>query len=291
MKAPPLAYVRATSLDAAFRLWDAPGNQATLLAGGQTLLATLAFRLAELGTLIDISRLPELHGIYATADGIRVGAMTTHSELGVNALVRRHVPLLTNAVPLIAHAAIRNRGTIGGSLAHADPAAELPACSVALDAVILARSARGERRIPAARFFTGLYATALAERELIAAIEFPIAGREERSAILELTRRAGDYAMAGIAAKALVAGGVLRAPKLVFFAVGDGPITAQHAMAAIADRPVTPATVAAAHSALDLDLDPAADQHGGPEMKRQLARVLLARALEQISGDDAGGDA
>jgi aerobic carbon-monoxide dehydrogenase medium subunit len=291
MKAPPLAYVRATSLDAAFRLWDAPGDAATLLAGGQTLLATLAFRLAEHGALIDISRLPELRGISATADSIRVGAMTTHSELGVNALVRRHVPLLANAVPLIAHAAIRNLGTIGGSLAHADPAAELPACAVALDAVIIARSVRGERRIAAAQFFTGLYTTALAERELIAAIEFPLARREERSAILELARRAGDYAIAGIAAKALVEGGVLRAPKLVFFAVGDGPIAAQRAMAAIADKPVTPATVAAAQRALDLDLDPAADQHGGPEMKRQLARVLLARALELISADDAGRDA
>jgi aerobic carbon-monoxide dehydrogenase medium subunit len=288
MKAPPLAYVRAASLDAAFGLWDAPGTQATLLAGGQTLLASLAFRLAEYGTLIDISRLPELRGISATADSIRIGAMTTHSELGGNALVRRHAPLLADAAALIAHAAIRNRGTIGGSLAHADPAAELPACSVALDAVIIARSGRGERRIAAARFFTGLYTTALAERELIAAVEFPIARREERSAILELARRAGDYAMAGIAAKALLAGDVLRAPRLVFFAVGDRPIAAHHAMAAIADKPVTPATVAAAQSALDIDLDPAADQHGGPEMKRQLARVLLARALEHIAGKRGG---
>jgi aerobic carbon-monoxide dehydrogenase medium subunit len=291
MKAPPLAYIRAASLDAAFRLWGAPGTDATLLAGGQTLLASLAFRLAEPGTLIDISRLSELHGISATGDRIRVGAMTTHSELAGNPLLRRHVPLLADAVPLIGHPAIRNRGTLGGSLAHADPAAELPACSVALDAVIIARSAGGERRIAAAQFFTGLYATALAERELIAAVEFPMARREERSAILELSRRAGDYAMAGIVAKALVVGDVLRAPRLVFFAVGDGPIAAHHAMAAIADRPATPATVAAAQSALDLDLNPATDQHGGPEMKRQLARVLLSRALKHISGDRAGGDA
>jgi aerobic carbon-monoxide dehydrogenase medium subunit len=291
MKAPPFAYVRAASLDAAFRLWNAPGHQATLLAGGQTLLASLAFRLAEPGTLIDISRLSELHGIAATGDSIRVGAMTTHSELAANALLRRHVPLLADAVPLIGHPAIRNRGTLGGSLAHADPAAELPACSVALDAVIIARSASGERRIAAAQFFTGLYQTALAERELIAAVDFPIARREERAVILELTRRAGDYAMAGIVAKALVAGGVVRAPRLVFFAIGDGPIVAHRAMAAIADKPVTSATVAAARSALDLDLDPAADQHGGPEMKRQLARVLLSRSLAHISGDGPERDA
>ena len=137
-------------------------------------------------------------------------------------LVRRHVPLLAEAVPLIAHPAIRNRGTIGGSLAFADPAAELPACCVALDATIVARSAAGERRIPAAQFFTGLYATALAPNELIAAVEFPVAKPGERSVILELARRSGDYAMAGVAAKAQLDGGALVEPRLVFFGVGDG---------------------------------------------------------------------
>ena len=161
MKAPPFAYVRATSLADVFKLWRDAGPEAKLLAGGQSLLATLAFRLSEPSTLIDISRVAELRGIRAAGGAIRVGALTTHAELGANELVRRHVPLLAEAVPLIAHAAIRNRGTIGGSLAFADPAAELPACCVALDAVIVARSAAGERRIPAAEFFTGLYTTAL----------------------------------------------------------------------------------------------------------------------------------
>jgi len=284
MKAPPFAYVRAGSLADVFALWSAAGPDARLLAGGQSLLATLAFRLSEPSTLIDISRVAELAGISAVGDGIRVGALTTHAELGSNVLVRRQAPLLTEAVPLIAHPAIRNRGTIGGSLAYADPAAELPACCVALDATIIVRSATAERRIPAAQFFTGLYTTALAENELIAAVEFPAPMPDERSAILELTRRSGDYAMAGVVARAHVSRGTLTDPRLVFFGVGEAPVTARAAMVALAGKPATPETIARAQAALDGDLDPPEDQHGGPDMKRHLARVLLARALQRLAG-------
>jgi carbon-monoxide dehydrogenase medium subunit len=284
MKAPPFAYVRAASLADVFRLWSAAGPEAKLLAGGQTLLASLAFRLSDPGTLIDITRVAELRGIAQAGDAVRVGALTTHAELGANELIRRHVPLIAQAVPLIAHPAIRNRGTIGGSLAFADPAAELPACAVALDATIIATTATGERRIPAAQFFTGLYATALAEHELIAAIELPAAKPDERAAILELARRSGDYAMAGIAAKARLSGGNLADPRLVFFGVGEMPVVAKSAMAAIAGKPATPETIAAGQAALEPDLDPPADLHGSPAMKRHLARVLLARALRRIAG-------
>jgi carbon-monoxide dehydrogenase medium subunit len=284
MKAPPFSYVRAASLADGFRLWSEAGPEAKLLAGGQTLLASLAFRLSEPTTLIDISRVAELRGITQDAGSVRVGALTTHAELGASEVVRRHVPLLSQAVPLIAHAAIRNRGTIGGSLAFADPAAELPACCVALEAQIVARSATGERRIAASAFFTGLYTTGLDEGELIAAIEFPIAREGERSVILELARRSGDYAMAGVAAKAKVSGSTLVEPRIVFFGVGDKPVTADRAMAAVAGKQPAPETIALAQTALDADLDPRTDQHGGPEMKRQLARVLLSRALKRIAG-------
>jgi carbon-monoxide dehydrogenase medium subunit len=285
MKAPPLAYVRAGSLADAFRLWAAAGAEARLLAGGQTLLASLAFRLSDPGTLIDISRLQELAGITETGGVLRVGALTTHAALGASELVARHVPLLAQAVPLIAHPAIRNRGTIGGSLAYADPAAELPACCVALEATILARSATAERRIPAAEFFTGLYATALGQHELIAAVEFPLPSAGERSTILELARRSGDYAMAGVAVRARAAGGALADPRIVFFGVGSGPVLAGGAMAAVAGRPMAPETIAAAQAALESDLDPPADLHGSPQMKRHLARVLIERALQQLAGD------
>jgi carbon-monoxide dehydrogenase medium subunit len=270
MKAPPLAYVRATSLTDAFNLWRDAGPDAKLLAGGQSLLATLAFRLSDPGTLIDISRLKELRGIAQSGSAVRVGALTTHTELGSNALIRTHVPLLAEAVPLIAHAAIRNRGTIGGSLVFADPAAELPACCVALDANIIARNAADERRIPASQFFTGLYATALRPHELIAGIEFPVAKPGERSTIIELARRSGDYAMAGIAAKAKVSGSTIVEPRLVYFGVGDAPVLAERAMAAIGGHQVLPDTTAAAQAALMNDLDPPADQHGSTDMKRHL---------------------
>jgi carbon-monoxide dehydrogenase medium subunit len=284
VKAPPLSYVRATTLPEAFQLWRDAGPDARLLAGGQSLLASLAFRLSDPGMLVDISRLRELRGIARVGGTVRVGALTTHAALGVDELIRRHVPLLAQAVPLIAHPAIRNRGTIGGSLAFADPAAELPACCVALDAMILARNAADERRIPAAQFFTGLYATALKPYEVIAAVEFPVAKPDERATILELVRRSGDYAMAGVAAKARLAGATLVEPQLVFFGVGDAPVVAERAMAAIGGQRVLPATVAAAQAALDTDLDPPADQHGSPHTKRHFARVLLARALSRLAG-------
>lgn len=286
MKAPPLAYVRAGSVADALRLWRVAGPEARLLAGGQTLLASLAFRLSDPGTLIDITRIAELQGISASGQAIRVGALTTHAELGANESIRRHVPLLAEAVPLVAHAAIRNRGTIGGSLAYADPAAELPACVVALDATIIARNATAERRIPAGAFFTGLYTTALAEHELIAAVEFPVAGGDERIAILELARRSGDYAMAGAVARTRIAGGMLAEPRLVFFGVGDAPVVARRAAAALAGKAPTPDVIAAAQAALDDDLNPGSDQHGGPEMKRQLARVLLGRIVRRLAGTE-----
>ena len=286
MKPAPFSYVRATSLAEAFRLWSDAGPEAKLLAGGQSLLASLAFRLSEPSTLIDISRVPELAGISQAGEAIRIGAAVTHAELGRHELVRRHLPLVAEAVPLIGHPAIRNRGTVGGSLAFADPAAELPACAMALEAVVIARSAEGERRIPAARFFTGLYATALGAGELIAAVEFPVARAGERSAILELARRSGDYAMAGVAAKAKLAGSTLIDPRIVFFGVGDRPVAAERAMAAVAGRQVAADTVAAAQAALHGDLDPPDGQDGSPQMKRHLARVLLARALQRLSGSE-----
>jgi aerobic carbon-monoxide dehydrogenase medium subunit len=288
MKAPPFGYVRANTLVEAFRLWSEAGPEAKLLAGGQSLLATLAFRLSEPTVLVDISRVAELRGIAASGNSLRVGALTTHAELGADTTVRQQVPLLAAAVPLIAHPAVRNRGTIGGSLAYADPAAELPACSVALEATILARSATTERRISAGDFFRSLYTTALEPNELIAAVEFPSRQPGERSTILELARRSGDYAMAGIVARAGFDGGALIDPRIVFFGVGDVPVIAAGAMAALAGRPGTKASIAAAQAALDDDLDPPADLNGGADTKRHLARVLLARAVHRlVDGEEA----
>lgn len=284
MKAAPFKYIRASSLSDVFRLRQAEMGQ--VLAGGQSLLATMAFRLSEPQLLIDISRVPELKGIALMPDGsVRVGALTTHTELGRNEIVQQHVPLLTEAVPLIAHPAIRNRGTIGGSLAYADPAAELPACCVALGATIIAAGPRGEREIPAETFFTGLFTTALADNEIIAAISFPGRTTGERTTIVEVARRSGDYAMAGITTSAQPG----TPPTIVCFGVGATPVIARAAGNALGPGPWLPATITAAQAALDRDLDPPADQHGGPEMKRHLARILLARAVTRLQQPEPMG--
>ena len=284
MKAPPFAYARATSLADVFGLQAETGGRAVLLAGGQTLLAALAFRLSSPELLIDITHVPELKGVVLTPTGqVRIGALTTHAALGAHPLIRAHVPMIAEAVPQIAHAAVRNRGTIGGSLAYADAAAELPACCVALDAVIVTTSLTGERRIPAAQFFTGLFETALQDRELIAAVEFPMAQAPERSTVIEFARRAGDYAMAGLAARLTHDAGRITKPRLVLFGVGATPIMAHATMAVLDGQTASPALLSAAQAALQTDLDPQRDLHGGPDFKRHLARVLLARAIATLT--------
>lgn len=287
MKAPRFSYVRPSSLTEALRLLAEKGPEARLLAGGQSLLAALAFRLSEPQVLIDISKLPELKGVTRAGGSIRIGAGTTHSALGREALVTTAVPLIAQAIPNIAHPAIRNRGTIGGSLAYADPAAELPACVVALEANLVARSAAGERRIKAADFFTGLFSTALEPAEILTAIEVPAAAAHDRFALVEVARRSGDYAMAGVALKATIAGDRITAIRPVFFGLGDGPVLAQGAARALAGGAPTAERIAAAKAALAKDLDPPGDQHGGPEMKRHLAGVVLERAIARIAGSEA----
>jgi carbon-monoxide dehydrogenase medium subunit len=282
MKWPAFGYARASTLEDLWRLLDEHGESARVLAGGQTLLATLAFRLSEPSALIDITRIEALRGIAVQGGVLRIGALTRHAELGRDPLVARHAPLLAEAVPLIAHPAIRNRGTIGGSLAYADPAAELPACVAALDATLVLVSAAGERRLAARDFFTGLLETALRPGELIAAVEVPLATPDSRSAIVEVARRSGDYAMAGLAVLLSLPGGRVAAARLVYFGVGNGPVLAANASGALEGRVLGAEAIAAAQAALAKDLDPPSDLHGPPEMKRHLARVLTKRALSRF---------
>ena len=195
-------------------------------------------------------------------------------------------PLLVEAIGYVGHPAIRSRGTIGGSLAHADPAAELPACAVALDAVIKVASTRGARSISARAFFKGLYETALAPDEIIIAVDIPKAALGTRVAFLELARRRGDYAMVGLAAVARMEGGALHAPRLVFFGVGVKPVDAMAAAAALgAGAPID--RIAAAQEALGEDLDPPGDVQADRATKLHLARVLLARGVQALAEGDA----
>jgi carbon-monoxide dehydrogenase medium subunit len=269
MKAPPLSYVRAATLGEAFQLWRDAGPDARLLAGGQSLIAALAFRLSDPGRLIDITRLRELRGIAQTGTVIRVGALTTHAELGRHELMRQHVPLVAEAVPLIAHPAIRNRGTLGGSLALADPAAEYPACMVALDATIVIAGREGERLVRAEDFFKGLFEVDLRPGELVTAVEFVAMLKDERCVFLELARRHGDYAIIGLAA---YKGATTR---LVFFGAGATPVFVKQASRA--------ATLDEAKRALNEELAPPADLYNSSATKLHLAKVLLERAWTTLS--------
>lgn len=283
MKAPEFAYARAATLDEAFRLKAQRGADARWLAGGQSLLASLAFRLSEPTALIDISAISALQGITLGDGSIRIGAGTTHTALGASELIREHAPLIASAIPHIAHTAIRNRGTIGGSLAFADPAAELPACCVALDATFVLASATGERRVAARDFFHGVYATALSGAELLTAVEIPLQKSGEHHSLEEVTRRSGDYAMAGIAAVISQRAAMIDDARLVFFAVGDRPVVAVNAAAVIVGRPLDETEIDRAVQALTRDLDPPSDLNGSPATKLHLAQVVLRRALVKLT--------
>ena len=282
MKAPSFAYAKPRSLEEVFVLLRR-SDDAKVLAGGQTLLATLNMRLSSPAVLVDITGVPGLAGIAVRGDVLRIGALTRHREIERSREVAEHAPLLAQAAPHIAHVAIRNVGTIGGSLAHADPAAEWPACCVALDADIVIASRAGERRVKARDFYKGLFETALGEGELVAAVELPLLGAGYRSVFLELARRHGDYAMVGVAAAARPAGGTLADLRLAFLGAGTTPILARNAMAAAEGKKASPDTIAAAQGALAKDLAPIGDLNASPATKLHLARVLCGRALAQLA--------
>ena len=284
MKPAPFAYVRAASLDQVFDLLARHGDEARLLAGGQSLVPTLNLRLSAPALLIDINALDELAGIAVDDGGLRVGALTRQRTVEESDEVARHAPLLKMAMPYIAHPAIRNRGTIGGSIAFADPAAELPACAIALGARIELRGADGARQVEAAEFFRGLYETDLRPGEVVTAVTIPpCAGY--RSAIAELARRHGDYAMVGLAAHARLDGRTLGDARLVFFGVGARPMQAHAAGAALEGSEVDDATVQAAQEALADGLEPIGDLQASAATKLHLARVLLARVLRQLAAE------
>jgi len=283
MKAPAFAYAKPRTLGEALALLGRHGEGARLLAGGQSLIASLNMRLATPAILIDLNALPGLDGIEVRGKHLVIGALARHRAIERSELVARHAPLLAQAAPHIAHVAIRNAGTFGGSLAMADPAAEWPACCVALEATIVAASAKGERRIAAAQFFKSLYTTALAPGEILTAVEVPIAGKDSRSAFLELVRRHGDYAIVGIAALAQRSRDALSQVRLVYLGVGDAPVPARSAMAALEGQRATPEAIAAAQAALEQDLAPPADLYHSAAAKLHLARVLLGRAVAALA--------
>jgi carbon-monoxide dehydrogenase medium subunit len=263
LKAPSFAYAKPRTLAEVFELLARHGEGARILAGGQSLIPSLNMRLSSPEILVDITGLRDFSKIEVSNGRVKVGALATHSQIEKSPEIRQHVPLLAQAVPHIAHAAIRNRGTLGGSLALADPAAEYPACAVALQATIVISSSKGERRVKAEDFFKGLFETDLKQGEILTAAEFPSGGK---SAFLELTRRHGDYAIIGLAA---------HESRFVFFNAGPIPVLATNAS--------KEKTIERAKEALKKDLNPPADLYNTSATKLHLAGVLLERAWNTLS--------
>lgn len=283
MKAAAFDYARAKSVDDALQLLAAHGDRAKVLSGGQSLMPAMNLRLISPELIVDIGAIGELRGIAVKAGVLRVGALTRHVDLLRSPEIGAYAPLLTEAAAHVAHPAIRNRGTLGGSLAHADPAAELPACMLALDAIIVLRSASGERRIPAVDFFQGIFQTTLSAEELVVAIELPIASKNATYFFHEFARRHGDYAIAGLAAQAVLDRGTFADLRLAFFAVGDRPVLAG-AAGALVKTAITTTQLSKACAALGEELDPQDDQQASGKMRRHLAKTLLARAVAKLLG-------
>lgn len=279
MKAADFAYRRPADLAGALAVLSEEGAEVAPLAGGQSLMPMMNFRVAQPEMVLDLADVAELRGIREDGDDLWIGAMTRYAELAADPLVAKTAPLIGMALPHIAHAAVRNRGTIGGSVALADPAAEMPALLLAMGARIELRSARAARSVAADEFFLGLYETARAPDELVVAIRIPKAAASRRAGFHELARRHGDYAMAGVA---ITAGGEtgtgLADPRIAFFGVSDRALRATRAEAVLAGHMAGSEAVQAAIAALsELPID--GDLQTPPEMKLKLAGVVLRRAL------------
>jgi carbon-monoxide dehydrogenase medium subunit len=281
MKAAAFAYARATSVEEAVELLAAHGDRAKILSGGQSLMPAMNLRLICPELVVDIGGIPDLRGITVIGETLRIGALTRHVDLQRSPEIALYAPLLTKAVAHVAHPAIRNRGTMGGSLAHADPASEFPACVLALGATLVVRGRGGERRIAAAEFFQGIFQTALSVEEMLIAVELPISRSNSIDFFHEFARRHGDYAIAGLAAQAAIDGGIFKALRLAFFAVDDRPVLAKAAKGLL-NATVTPELVAQASAVLDAELNPQDDQQASGAMRRHLAKVLLRRCVAAL---------
>jgi aerobic carbon-monoxide dehydrogenase medium subunit len=283
MKPAAFDYYRPRTLDEALSLLAQHAGDAKPLAGGQSLIPAMNFRLATPAVLVDLNALNELSYITEGADGLRVGGMTRQRAVERSPSIAKEAPLVTETMPFIAHPAIRNRGTIGGSLAHADPAAELPAVMLALDAQFGLRSTTASRTVKADGFFVGLFATAVEPGELLAEIVIPKSPARSGCAFQEISRRHGDFALVGVAASvALDERGRCARARIALLSVGDRPILAQRAAAALLGQvPSAEAIEAAADAAAAEDIDPSSDIHASAKYRRHLANVLTRRTLTQ----------
>lgn len=281
MKPAPFEYMSPTSVDEAVKVLtglDDPGD-AKVMAGGQSLMPLLSLRLSQPLHIVDLNAVEGMADIRVEGDTLTVGAMCRQRAAERSAEVAAAVPLVVEALGNVGHPAIRNRGTLGGSIAHADPAAEMPAVALCLDAEMVARGPGGERRIPAAEFFGGFLTTALAEEEILTAVRFPIGGPGSGSAFAEVARRHGDFAMAGVAVHVQLDGDTVTEARIAVSGVGLTPVRATGAESAVRGATVGEAAFAAAAAETSSALRPATDLHASGAYRSHIAGVLVRRAL------------
>ncbi|HAV76728.1 MAG TPA: molybdopterin dehydrogenase [Anaerolineae bacterium] len=283
MKPAPFEYHAPSTLDEALSLLSEHGDDAKLLAGGQSLVPAMNFRIVQPGRLVDLNRITELSYIREDGNVIRVGAMARERHVEFDPSIAKHTPLLHEAAPNIAHPQIRNRGTIGGSIVNADPAAELPVLMLALDARLKAKNNSGERWINAQEFFVGMFTTALEPDEILVEIELPFMPNRTGWSFMEVAPRAGDYALMGVAALVtLDDAGKCESAKLVYLNAGDGPVNAKEAAESLKGENLNEKLIesAAAHASKN-EITPFGNVHTSPEFQRHLANVLTIRTLKQ----------
>jgi len=281
MKPAPFRYVAARTVEQALALKAEHGDEARFLAGGQSLVPTMNFRLTQPAMLIDINPLTELSGIKnGGGDRIRIGALTRYRALERDPAVSQHLPLIAEALPHIAHPQIRNRGTIGGNLSHADPASEMPAIVLGLGGRLRAQSVRGERWIDASDFFIGALTTALESDEMLMEVELPVAPPRSGSCFMEVSRRRGDFAMMGVAATvSLDPDGRCTHARIALCNAGDGPVFATAASESLIGGVIDAARIAEAAKLVQQDIEPGGSIHASKEFQRHLAGVLITRTL------------
>jgi carbon-monoxide dehydrogenase medium subunit len=281
VKPPSFDYVAPGTLgEATSALRENP--EAKVLAGGQSLVPLLNFRLAQPAVLVDLRRLPGLGEIASANGSVRIGAMVRQRRAEESELIAERCPLLAAALPYVAHPQIRSRGTVGGSIAHADPAAELPAVLVALDGRVRVVGAGGERWIDAADLYQTFFTTSLAPDEILVEVELPAAPPRTGTACVEITRRPGDYAICGAVAQlTLDDDGSFAQARLALLGVGSRPHRAEAVEVALAGAPAEPGSIREAAEAADEGLEPLEDINSSADYKRHLARVVVRRALEK----------
>lgn len=283
MKPAPFEYYVPDSIEQALDLLHQHGDSAKLLAGGQSLVPAMNFRVVQPGVLIDLNRIGQLKYIHEANAALQIGAMTRERELEFDQIVSKNTPLLAEVMPHVAHPQIRNRGTLGGSLANADPAAELPVIMLALAARVKVRNAEHERWVAARDFFVGMFTTDLAADEMLVEIEIPSTPRRTGWSFMEVAPRAGDYALMGVAAVvSLDENQRCKSVRLVYLNAGDGPVDASEAAnLLVGEMPDADVVEQAAELASQREIDPFGNVHASPEFQRHLARVLTSKTLEQ----------